>query len=161
MITSMLRLSDSIFKKIPESLILFIARFSIAAVFWKSGQTKIEGFSLDLIGMEAKLGWPQLKESTLFLFEYEYNLSVISAGLAALLATVAEHLLPILILTGFFTRFAAFGLASMTLVIQFLVYPDAYPTHGTWLAIALLLMYRGAGLFSLDHLLLSKTIKAE
>lgn len=154
MVSSILRLAETVFMKIPESLILFIARFSIAAVFWKSGQTKIEGFSLDLISMDMQLGWPQLKESTLFLFEYEYNLPLISAGIAAILATIAEHILPILILTGFFTRFAAFGLAGMTLVIQLFVYPDAYPTHGTWLAIALLLMYRGAGVFSLDRLLL-------
>lgn len=154
MVSSILRLAETVFMKIPESLILFIARFSIAAVFWKSGQTKIEGFSLDLISMDMQLGWPQLKESTLFLFEYEYNLPLISAGIAAILATIAEHILPVLILTGFFTRFAAFGLAGMTLVIQLFVYPDAYPTHGTWLAIALLLMYRGAGVFSLDRLLL-------
>lgn len=156
MMSSILQRSDNVFKKIPESLILFIARFSIAAVFWRSGQTKIESFSLDLISMEAQLGWPQLKESTLFLFEYEYNLPLISGSLAALLAAIAEHVLPILILTGFFTRFAAFGLAVMTLVIQLFVYPDAYPTHGTWLAIALLLMYRGAGVVSLDHLILKK-----
>jgi putative oxidoreductase len=56
-----------------------------------------------------------------------------------------------LILSGLFTRLAGFGIAMMTLVIQLFVYPDAYPTHATWLAIALLLMYRGAGVFSLDH----------
>ena len=79
---------------------------------------------------------------------------------AALLATLAEHVLPILILTGLLTRFAAFGLAGMTLVIQLFVYPDAYPTHATWLAITLLLMYRGAGVFSLDHVLVQTQIKS-
>jgi len=156
MVSSMLQISESVFKKIPESMILCIARFAIAAVFWKSGQTKIEGFSLDIIAMEAQLGWPHLKETTLFLFEHEYNLPLIPPMIAAIMATLAEHVLPILILMGFFTRFAAFGLASMTLVIQLFVYSDAYPTHATWLAIALLLMYRGAGVVSLDHVL-SKT----
>lgn len=143
--------SEAIFKIIPESLILFVARFSIAAVFWRSGQTKIEGFSLDLIAMKVELGLPRLAESTGFLFEYEYDLPLIPPMIAAVLATVAEHLLPILILSGLFTRLAGFGIAMMTLVIQLFVYPDAYPTHATWLAIALLLMYRGAGVFSLDH----------
>lgn len=143
--------SEAIFKIIPESLILFVARFSIAAVFWRSGQTKIEGFSLDLIAMKVELGLPRLAESTGFLFEYEYDLPFIPPMIAAVLATVAEHLLPILILSGLFTRLAGFGIAMMTLVIQLFVYPDAYPTHATWLAIALLLMYRGAGVFSLDH----------
>ena len=71
--------------------------------------------------------------------------------IAAILATVAEHVLPIFLLSGLFTRAAAFAIAMMTLTIQIFVYPDAYPTHASWLAIALLLMYRGAGSFSLDH----------
>jgi|TARA_R110001606_G_scaffold363475_1_gene517662 putative oxidoreductase len=143
--------SEAIFRKIPESVILLVARFAIAAVFWRSGQTKIEGFSLDLIAMKIELGLPRLAESTGFLFEYEYDLPLIPPMIAAVLATLAEHLLPILILSGLFTRLAGFGIAMMTLVIQLFVYPDAYPTHATWLAIALLLMYRGAGVFSLDH----------
>jgi putative oxidoreductase len=143
--------SEAIFRKIPESVILLVARFAIAAVFWRSGQTKIEGFSLDLIAMKVELGLPRLAESTGFLFEYEYDLPLIPPMVAAILATLAEHILPILILSGLFTRLAGFGIAMMTLVIQLFVYPDAYPTHATWLAIALLLMYRGAGIFSLDH----------
>ncbi|ADZ89493.1 DoxX family protein [Marinomonas mediterranea] len=149
-------LSTTLFEKIPESLVLFVARFSIAAVFWKSGQTKIEGFSLDIISMKFQLGMPRLAESTAFLFEYEYGLPLIPPAIAAVLATVAEHVLPVLILFGFFTRFAALGLAGMTLVIQTFVYPDAYPTHGTWLAICLLLMLRGAGSLSLDRVLFKK-----
>ncbi|RBP83847.1 DoxX family protein [Marinomonas rhizomae] len=156
MMSAMLQTTENIFKKIPESLILFVARFSIAAVFWKAGQTKIEGFSLDIIAMKMQLGWPHLKESTLFLFEYEYNLPLLSPVIAATLATLAEHILPILILSGFLTRFAALGLAGMTLVIQLFVYPDAYPTHATWLTIALLIMWRGAGAFSLDRLIFKR-----
>ena len=143
--------SEKIFSKIAESAILFLARFAIAAIFWRSGQTKIEGFSLDIIAMKAELGLPRLAESTAFLFEYEYNLPFIPPLIAAILATVAEHILPILLLTGLFTRLAGFGIAMMALTIQIFVYPDAYPTHASWLAIALLLMYRGAGSFSLDN----------
>ena len=39
----------------------------------------------------------------------------------------------------------------MTAVIQLLVYPGAWPTHGTWAALLLWLMARGPGAFSLDH----------
>jgi len=143
--------SAAIFSKIPESVTLFIARFAIAAVFWRSGQTKIQGFSLDIITMKAEFGLPQLADSTLYLFQHEYNLPLIPPMIAAILATIAEHVLPILILTGTFTRLAGFGIAMMTLVIQIFVYPDAYPTHATWIAISLLLMYRGAGNLSVDH----------
>ncbi|GAB3487487.1 DoxX family protein [Marinomonas epiphytica] len=153
MLSFILQKSEGVFNRLPESIILFIARFSLAAVFWKSGQTKVEGFSIDIIAMKFQLGIPKLAETTQFLFEYEYNLPLIPPAIAAVLATIAEHVLPILILTGLFTRLAAFGLAAMTMVIQLFVYPDAYPTHGTWLAIALLLMYRGAGRFSFDQLI--------
>jgi len=143
--------SAAILSKIPESLTLFIARFAIAAVFWRSGQTKIQGFSLDFIAMKAEFGVPQLADSTLYLFQHEYSLPLIPPMIAAILATIAEHVLPILILTGTFTRLAGFGIAMMTLVIQIFVYPDAYPTHATWIAISLVLMSRGAGSFSVDH----------
>jgi putative oxidoreductase len=38
-------------------------------------------------------------------------------------------------------------------VIQLLVYPAAYPTHGVWAAVLLWLMVRGPGAVSIDHAL--------
>ena len=58
----------ALFEKIPYSLLAFIARFSIAAVFWKSGQTKVEGLAIDLINGTFELGTPKLAASTLPLF---------------------------------------------------------------------------------------------
>jgi putative oxidoreductase len=40
----------------------------------------------------------------------------------------------------------------MTAVIQLFVYPDAYPTHGVWAAVLLMLIARGAGVLSVDYL---------
>ncbi|WP_409297272.1 DoxX family protein [Pseudomonas sp. KCJK8993] len=138
---------------IPYSLVAFIARFSIAAVFWKSGQTKIEGLAIDLVSGTFELGWPRLADSTIPLFQSEYRLPLLTPELAAHLAAFAEHFFPLLILVGLATRFSALALLGMTLVIQLFVYPDAYPTHGTWIAIFLLLLARGPGTFSIDHLL--------
>lgn len=73
--------------------------------------------------------------------------------MAAYLAAFAEHFFPILILIGFATRFSALALLGMTLTIQLFVYPDAYPTHGTWAAVLLYLMARGPGKLSIDHLI--------
>lgn len=137
--------------RIPHSLIAFIARFSIAAVFWKSGQTKVEGFVIDIVSGEFMLGWPRLSDSAVFLFEEEYRLPFIPAELAAPLAAVAEHVFPLLILLGLATRLSATALLVMTLVIQLLVYPGAYPVHGVWAAVLLYLMAQGAGCLSLDH----------
>lgn len=141
----------SLFARIPHSLVALLARFSIAAVFWNSGQTKVSGFALNIVTGEFALGWPQLSDSALALFQDEYKLPFIAPALAAPMAATAEHLLPLLLLVGLGTRFAALGLLGMTLVIQTFVYPDAYPTHGTWAALLLYLMSRGPGAISLDH----------
>lgn len=136
---------------IPDSFIAFIARFSIAAVFWKSGQTKVEGFALDIVGGEFSLGWPRLADGTVALFKEEYHLPLIAPEIAAPMAAFAEHFFPVLILFGLATRFSALALLGMTAVIQLLVYPGAYPTHGVWAAVLLYLVAHGPGKVSIDH----------
>ena len=69
------------------------------------------------------------------------------------MAAFAEHLFPLLLLLGVATRLSAMALLGMTLTIQIFVYPDAYPTHGTWAAVLLFLMVHGPGKLSLDHLI--------
>ena len=63
-----------LFERIPNSLGALLARFSIAAVFWNSGQTKIEGLVLNFVSGKFEIGWPQLSDSALALFEHEYKL---------------------------------------------------------------------------------------
>lgn len=137
--------------RIPQGLIAFVGRFSIAAVFWLSGQTKIEGLAVNFISGEFTLGWPTLSASTLTLFQYEYGLPLISPVVAALMAALAEHVFSTLILIGLATRFSALALLGMTLVIQTFVYPGAYATHGTWAAVLLYLIATGPGALSVDH----------
>ncbi len=138
---------------IPDSLIALLGRFSIAAIFWKSGQTKIQGFAIDIVSGEFRLGLPQLSDSVVGLFRDEYKLPLIAPELAAPLAAFAEHLFPLLILIGLATRFSALALLVMTATIQFLVYPDAWPTHGVWATVLLFLVARGPGTLSLDHVI--------
>lgn len=78
---------------------------------------------------------------------------MLSPEVAAHMAAFAEHFFPVLILVGLATRFSALALIGMTLTIQLFVYPDAYPTHGTWLALLLLLVAKGPGSLSIDHLI--------
>ncbi len=139
------------FAAIPESAVALLARFSIAAVFWKSGQTKVEGLAVDLVDGQFQLGWPRLSANAVDLFRDEYRLPLLPPEWGAVLAAFGEHLLPLLLLVGLATRLSAAGLLAMTLVIQLLVYPGAYPTHGTWAALLLWLMLRGPGALSLDH----------
>ncbi|HLA01199.1 MAG TPA: DoxX family membrane protein, partial [Aestuariivirga sp.] len=70
----------------------------------------------------------------------------------AFAAGSAEILLPILLVLGLATRFAAAGLLVMTLVVQLTV-PDGWPLHVTWAAMALGIMAWGSGRASLDHLI--------
>ncbi len=141
----------ALLSKIPHSLIAFIGRFSISAVFWLSGQTKVEGLAINLVSGEFQLGWPHLSDSALDLFRTEYALPLLPPELAALMAATAEHVFPVLLLLGLATRLSALGLLGMTAVIEIFVYPDAYPTHGTWATILLYLIARGPGVLSLDH----------
>ncbi|GAC1412614.1 MAG: DoxX family protein [Burkholderiaceae bacterium] len=139
------------FERLPISPIAFLARFSIAAVFWKSGQTKIDGLSIDLIAGQFHLGVPHLTRQAIMLFRDEFALPLIPPNLAAHLAASAEHVFPVMILLGLATRFSALALLGMTFVIEIFVYPDAYPTHGVWAAVLLYLIARGPGMFSFDH----------
>ena len=59
--------------------------------------------------------------------------------------------MPLFILAGFLTRFAALALLVMTLAIEIFVYPNAFDTHGVWAAALLYLMKYGPGVASLDH----------
>lgn len=127
------------FDRIPDAPVALMLRVFPALVFWQSGQTKVDGF--------------MIKESTWFLFEHEYALPLIPYEVAAVLATIAEHALPILLIVGMMTRFSALGLVMMTLVIQIFVYPDAWMTHGLWIAPLLAVAARGPGQWSVDHLL--------
>ncbi|MDQ5907914.1 MAG: putative oxidoreductase [Pseudomonadota bacterium] len=73
----------ALFQRIPDSLIAFVGRFSIAAVFWKSGQTKIEGLAIDFIDGTYTLGLPKLADSAVALFQDEYALPLLPPALAA------------------------------------------------------------------------------
>ncbi|MDE2372572.1 MAG: DoxX family protein [Burkholderiales bacterium] len=142
--------------RMPDSFIALIARISIAAVFWTSGQTKVQGFVVNVITGEVHLGWPRLSDSVVALFRDEYKLPFIPPEIAAPMAATAEHVFAFLLLIGLATRFSALALLGMTMVIEIFVYPDAYPTHGTWAAVLLFLMAHGPGKLSIDHWLASR-----
>lgn len=131
----------ALFESVPYSALALLARISIAAVFWQSGQTKVQGLNVF-----------QLSDSAVFLFQEEYKLPLVDPALAAHAAAIAEHLFPLLLIVGLASRFSAIALLTMTLVIQIFVYPDAWPTHGTWAACLLLIITRGPGVVSLDHI---------
>ena len=130
-----------------------VLRFALAVPFWRSGVNKWDGFL-------------QLNEVAVLLFSSEFMLHLPGGpypfpapAAMAFVAGSAEILLPILLVLGLATRFAAFGLLLMTIVVQLTV-PDGWPIHLTWAAMALGLMAYGSGNLSLDRLLLPKRTAA-
>jgi putative oxidoreductase len=134
------RLAELLTRLVPHDLLALATRVGIAAIFFLSGRTKVEGFLT-------------LTPSAYELFRTEYKLPLLPPELAAHLAAYAEHLFPVLLVLGLFTRLSALALLGMTLVIQLFVYPDAWPTHLSWAALLLYLVGRGGGTLSLDRVL--------
>lgn len=136
-----------LFQFLPASLTLLVLRFAAAIPFWRSGVNKWDGFL-------------ELSPGTRWLFENQFQLHLFGETypmpmpvLSAYLAGIGEIVLPILLVLGLGTRYAAFGLLIMTGVIQLTV-PDAWPTHHLpWAAMLLALMTWGPGKIAIDHAL--------
>jgi Predicted membrane protein len=124
---------------IGHDLLALVSRFSIAAIFFQSGRTKVDGFLT-------------ITEGTYELFRTEYRLPLVPPEIAAHMSAYVETFVPVLLVLGLCTRLSATVLLGMTTIIEIFVYPDAWPTHLSWAAILLYLIGRGAGRLSLDHL---------
>lgn len=135
-----MRLTDLAAAALPLSLLLLIQRLGIAAIFFLSGRTKVEG-------------WFTITDDAFELFRSEYALPFIPPVAATYLATISEHLFSILLVLGLFSRASALALLGMTLVIEIFVYPDAWPTHLSWAGLMLPIIAMGGGRLSLDRLL--------
>ena len=127
-------------KLLPEDLLALVARLGVAAVFFQSGRTKVDGLL-------------HITDGTYALFESEYHVPLLPPDIAAHAATYSEHLFSILLVLGLFTRVSALAFLGMTAVIEIFVYPDAWPTHLSWAGLLLFLIARGGGRFSLDRVL--------
>lgn len=123
---------------VTHDVLALASRFGLAAIFFLSGRTKVDGFLT-------------VTDATYLLFREEYKVPLLPPEFAAHMATYAEHLFPALLVLGLATRLSALALLGMTAVIQAFVYPDAWSTHLTWAVLMLYLAGRGAGRLSADH----------
>jgi putative oxidoreductase len=140
-----LSLENALTRHVPDSLVSVALRFGLAVPFFKSGLTKWSGIG-------------RLSDNVILLFQEEFKFHIMGKiydypypSLMAYGAGVAEILFPILLALGLFSRFAAFALLVMTLVIQ-LTIPSGWPIHLTWAAMALAIFVLGSGQISLDRL---------
>ena len=122
--------------RFPLSIIQLAGRIGVGATFFKAGLLKYHSW-----------------EFTVRLFQEEYRVPFLDPAVAARIAMVQELTVPILLFLGLATRVATLPLLGMIAVIQAFVYPNAYNEHLVWGAILVLLLTRGPGVFSLDHLI--------
>jgi putative oxidoreductase len=145
---------------IPYALIALFLRVVAAHPFFVSGQTKIEGPTIGgkILGLDLSFQIPtEVRDATFTLFADEYKIPLISPTVAAYAASGLEFILPLLLVFGLLTRLAAFVLLTMTMVIQIFVFPDAWWTvHAYWAAMLIVLIARGPGVISLDHVLFGR-----
>ena len=129
--------ANAVLSRVPDWLLQLLARVAIAPTFFRSGQAKISGFSVN--------------DSTIFLFEHEFGMPfpVLSAHLAAL----AENILPVLLVIGFATRLSALALFIMTIVIQIVAPQGFWTFHILWFSVLLYVIAKGPGQASVDHLI--------
>lgn len=132
--TTLLTRARNSLQAVPYALLALPLRVAVATVFWNSGMTKLANW-----------------DTTLALFTDEYHLPVLAPEMAAYMATAIELSAPILLVLGLLTRPTAAVLLTMTLVIEIFVYPLAWPTHIQWAAMLLVLLCRGPGAISVDH----------
>jgi putative oxidoreductase len=123
-------------ERIPLALIQLAMRIAVGAVFFNSGLLKINSW-----------------EFAIKLFEDEYKVPFIEPVWAARLAAFNELTFPVLLVLGLATRLATLPLLGMILVIQTLVYPQAWVDHLLWGSILVFLLSRGPGAISLDALI--------
>ena len=122
--------------RFPLSIVLLAGRIGVGATFFRAGLLKYNSW-----------------EFTIRLFEEEYRVPLLAPEVAARIAMVQELTIPILLFLGLATRIATLPLLGMIAVIQTFVYPNAYSEHLVWGAVLVLVLTRGPGVFSLDHLI--------
>ena len=121
---------------VPYRLLALPLRFAVATVFWNSAMTKLANW-----------------DTAVALFTDEYKVPLLPPEFLAYTTVTIELATPVLLVLGLGTRPAVLVLLGMTAVIEIFVYPEAWPTHLQWAAMLLVLLCRGSGEFSVDHLL--------
>ena len=137
--SSMLALVDraiGLLDRVPYWLMALPLRAAVATVFWNSAMAKLANW-----------------DTTIELFTEEYKVPLLPPEIAANMALTIELAAPVLLVLGLLTRATALVLLGMTTVIEIFVYPQAWPTHIQWAAMLLVLLCRGAGALSIDHVL--------
>ncbi|MES2947671.1 MAG: DoxX family protein [Pseudomonadota bacterium] len=114
-----------------------LARLYVANVFFLSGLTKIRDW-----------------DTTLALFMDEYKVPLLPPVLAAVMGTAGELVLPVLLVFGLGSRFAALSLSVVNVMAVLSlaeIAPAALQQHVFWGSLLAGIAIFGPGRFALDH----------
>ena len=114
-----------------------LARLYVAQVFFLSGLTKVRDW-----------------DTTLALFMDEYKVPLLPPALAAVMGTAGELVLPVLLVLGLGSRFAALGLSvvnAVAVVSLTEIAPAALQQHVFWGSLLVGIVVFGPGRVALDH----------
>ncbi|EPJ43613.1 MAG: hypothetical protein OFPI_42280 [Osedax symbiont Rs2] len=117
-------------------IVLFAVRIVPAMAFFKAGQLKFASW-----------------DSTLYLFEEEYQVPFLHFEVAAYLGTAVELLLPPLLLLGIFTRATSLALFlfNIVAVISYpVIWGNGFYDHQLWGMMLLVSVLWGPGKLSVD-----------
>lgn len=128
--------AQSQLEQFPLSILQLGLRIGVGAAFFRSGLLKYNSWQF-----------------TVQLFRDEYKVPLLDPQLAAELAMSVELSVPLLLFAGLATRVATLPLLAMIGVIQIFVYPNAWSDHLLWGSALVLLLTRGPGALSLDHVI--------
>lgn len=144
-IKNLLKTYDSLIDKSQHlfvPVLLLICRLWVAWVFFNSGLTKISTW-----------------DSTLFLFEYEYQVPILPWEMAAYMGTAAELILPVFIALGLLTRPMA-AILFVFNIIAVVSYPvlwdKGFYDHQLWGLMILIVTVWGPGPVSADKVIRDK-----
>jgi putative oxidoreductase len=138
-----LRTTNELLSKLQSPFLLYL-RVYVAWVFLKSGMHKIGDW-----------------ETTLVLFEYEYQVPLLNFELAAYLATFGELVFPVFLIAGIGTRLTAIALTFVNLMAVISYYATlakgaGLVWHYMWGSMLLTNVIYGGGFFSIDQWLKSR-----
>jgi putative oxidoreductase len=127
-----------------QSPFLLFIRVYVAWVFLKAGMHKIGDW-----------------ETTLVLFEYEYQVPLLNFELAAYLATFGELVFPVFLIAGLSTRLIAIALTLVNIIAVVSYYATlakgaGLVWHYLWGSMLLTNVIYGGGFFSIDQWLKAK-----
>ncbi|HHF0511042.1 DoxX family protein [Vibrio sp. RM-44-3] len=123
-------------------LLLLFCRLWVAWVFFNSGLIKVSSW-----------------DSTLYLFELEYQVPLLPWELAAYMGTTAELILPVFLALGLITRPMA-AILFVFNIIAVISYPvlweKGFYDHQLWGLMILVVIVWGPGVISIDHVIKNK-----